>query len=125
MWSGVEWSGADAGGDGVHVDPRTLKSVSAHHVYAAGDCCNAVTARLRTASQAAWTGFYAVRNMKLPIFCFVGGWYRYRRWVDILVIVVGQRQHSARHLHRVRVKLSHCFDRWMIRWCQVHRGADI
>ena len=66
--AGVEWSGST----GIRVHPHTLKSMSARHVAAAGDCCDAVTSRLRTASQAAWTGFHAVRNLKLPSFLLVG-----------------------------------------------------
>jgi len=57
----IKWSDK-----GVHVHPNTLQSVSAPHVFAAGDCCDAVPSRLRTASQAAWTGFHAVRNLCLP-----------------------------------------------------------
>ena len=60
--AGAEWS-RDAG---VLVHPRSLQSVSTRSVYAAGDCCSAVGARQRTASQAAWTGFHAVRNLCLP-----------------------------------------------------------
>jgi len=60
--AGAEWS-RDAG---VLVHPHSLQSVSTRSVYAAGDCCSAVGARQRTASQAAWTGFHAVRNLCLP-----------------------------------------------------------
>lgn len=46
-----------------------LRSVSNPHVYASGDCCLA-TPRHRSASQAAWTGFHAVRNLKFPFLRF-------------------------------------------------------
>lgn len=67
--AGIEYSE----GDGVMVHPRTLQSISAPHVYAAGDCASAVPLRLRTASQAAWTGFHAVRNAALPRILTIGG----------------------------------------------------
>ena len=58
---GITWNA-----QGVQVHPFSLQSISAPHVYAAGDCCDAVPRRLRTASHAAWTGFHAVRNIGLP-----------------------------------------------------------
>jgi pyruvate/2-oxoglutarate dehydrogenase complex dihydrolipoamide dehydrogenase (E3) component len=73
--AGVKWSSK-----GIYVDPHTLQSMSAKHVYAAGDCCQAISPRMRTASQAAWTGFHAIRNMRLldilpRRFLFLGrGW---------------------------------------------------
>ena len=60
--AGIEWDHTT----GIRVHVHSLRSISARHVFAAGDCCNAIPARLRSASQAAWTGFHAVRNLKLP-----------------------------------------------------------
>jgi len=56
--------------DGVVVNPNTLRSVSAPHIYAAGDC--AVGVQPRTSTLAAWTGFHAVRNMIVPWFLRIG-----------------------------------------------------
>lgn len=66
--AGVTWSD----GAGVHVHPHSLRSVSARHVFAAGDCCSAVTGRFRSAGQAAWTGYHAVRNLCLPAALLAG-----------------------------------------------------
>jgi len=53
--------------DGVLVNSY-LRSTSAPHVYASGDCASAVPKRDRRAIHAGWTGFNAVRNAMLPWF---------------------------------------------------------
>lgn len=59
--AGIAWTNV-----GVTVHEQSLRSVSAPHVFASGDCADAVPLRSRTAAQAAWTGFYAIRNGALP-----------------------------------------------------------
>ena len=61
--AGISWT-AD---DGVTVNSY-LRSTSARHVYASGDCASAVPKRDRRAIHAGWTGFNAVRNAMLPWF---------------------------------------------------------
>jgi hypothetical protein len=56
----------------VLVSSSSLQSITARHVYAAGDCSSAVTDRSRTASHAAWSGFHAVRNTAVPWILRVG-----------------------------------------------------
>jgi pyruvate/2-oxoglutarate dehydrogenase complex dihydrolipoamide dehydrogenase (E3) component len=53
---------------GVQVKTSNLQSISAAHVYACGDCCSAVATRPlgRTATHAAWTGYFAAANTRLP-----------------------------------------------------------
>ncbi|KAL7564153.1 hypothetical protein ACA910_021128 [Epithemia clementina (nom. ined.)] len=58
---------------GVTVNPHTLQSTTQRHIFAVGDCSSAVPPRLRTASQAAWTGFHAIRNAFVPWILRVGG----------------------------------------------------
>jgi pyruvate/2-oxoglutarate dehydrogenase complex dihydrolipoamide dehydrogenase (E3) component len=55
---------------GVEVHKASLRSKSAPHVYACGDCCDAV--RNRRAAHAAWTGFHAARNTILPFWLQMG-----------------------------------------------------
>ena len=57
----VAWTKA-----GVTVCGRSLRSTTNDRVYAVGDCSDAVPLRFRTATQAAWTAFHAVRNALLP-----------------------------------------------------------
>lgn len=45
-----------------------LRSKTARHIYAAGDCASAIPSRDRRAIHAGWTGFNAVRNAMLPWF---------------------------------------------------------
>jgi len=45
-----------------------LRSKTARHIYASGDCASAVPYRDRRAIHAGWTGFNAVRNALLPWF---------------------------------------------------------
>ena len=59
--AGIAWT-PDGG---VTVD-RYLRSKTAGHVYAAGDCASAVRPRDRNAIHAGWTGFHAARNALLP-----------------------------------------------------------
>lgn len=53
---------------GVTVKASNLQSISAPHVYACGDCCSAVASNPlgRTATHAAWTGYFAAANACLP-----------------------------------------------------------
>ena len=67
--AGVVWTPEQ----GVTVHPRTLQSTTQGHIFAVGDCSSAVPPRLRTASQAAWTGFHAIRNAVVPWILRVGG----------------------------------------------------
>lgn len=65
----VEWISTSAKNSivgGINVNPKTLQSTSAKHIYASGDCCLQAASSSRTATHAAWTGFHAIRNMKLP-----------------------------------------------------------
>jgi len=59
--AGIAWTDK-----GLTVNPWTLQSTTRKHVFAAGDCADAVQPRFRTAAQAAWTGFHAIRNMIVP-----------------------------------------------------------
>ena len=61
--AGISWTA----NDGVLVNSY-LRSTSAPHVYASGDCASAVPKRDRRAIHAGWTGFNAVRNAMLPWF---------------------------------------------------------
>jgi pyruvate/2-oxoglutarate dehydrogenase complex dihydrolipoamide dehydrogenase (E3) component len=66
-------AGVDVDGQGRIMVRPDLRSISSRHVYAAGDCCSMIRSRHRSASQAAWTGFHAVRNLKVPFFLQLGG----------------------------------------------------
>jgi len=59
--AGVKWTKKD----GVTVR-SDLRSVSAKHVYAAGDCASAVQNRDRRSVHAGWTGYHAVQSALLP-----------------------------------------------------------
>ena len=59
--AGVDWNQ-----QGVTVHPNSLQSTSNSRVYAIGDCAGALPVRARTASQAAWMGFHAIRNIAVP-----------------------------------------------------------
>lgn len=61
--AGVAWTAAS----GVTVDSH-LRSKTARHVLACGDCASAVKSRDRCAIHAGWTGFNAARNALLPWF---------------------------------------------------------
>lgn len=65
--AGVAWSAS-----GVSVEPQSLQSKTNRRVYAVGDCSDAVPLRSRTATQAAWTSFHAVRNALLPKYLWRG-----------------------------------------------------
>jgi pyruvate/2-oxoglutarate dehydrogenase complex dihydrolipoamide dehydrogenase (E3) component len=45
---------------------KNLQSISASRVYACGDCCSAVAPLARCATHAAWTGYYAALQSRLP-----------------------------------------------------------
>lgn len=45
---------------------NNLQSISARHVYACGDCCSAVQPLARCATHAAWTGYYAAMQTRIP-----------------------------------------------------------
>lgn len=64
--AGVTWNPQH----GIEVDKASLRSKTAKHVYACGDCCDAV--KERRAAHAAWTGFHAARNTILPYLLQVG-----------------------------------------------------
>ena len=64
--AGVKWNPEH----GVEVHSSSLRSKSASHVYACGDCCDAV--QDRRAAHAAWTGFHAARNTILPFWLRMG-----------------------------------------------------
>ncbi len=49
-----------------------LRSKSNRRVFACGDCCSAVTGKHRTAIQAAWTGYHAAANTRVPSFLRIG-----------------------------------------------------
>jgi pyruvate/2-oxoglutarate dehydrogenase complex dihydrolipoamide dehydrogenase (E3) component len=66
-------AGVDVDGRGRILVRSDLRSTSNRHVFAAGDCCSAILPRHRSASQAAWTGFHAVRNLKVPPLLRPGG----------------------------------------------------
>ena len=61
--AGIFWT-AD---EGVTVNSY-LRSTSAPHVFASGDCASAIPKRDRRAIHAGWTGFNAVRNSIFPSF---------------------------------------------------------
>lgn len=61
--AGIDWTE----GGGVTVNSY-LRSRSAWHVYACGDCASAVRPGDRRAIHAGWTGFNAARNALLPRF---------------------------------------------------------
>ena len=51
---------------------NNLRSKSNRRVFACGDCCSAVTGKHRTAIQAAWTGYHAAANTRVPSFLRIG-----------------------------------------------------
>jgi pyruvate/2-oxoglutarate dehydrogenase complex dihydrolipoamide dehydrogenase (E3) component len=53
---------------------KNLRSTTAPHVFACGDCCSAVASKptSRTATQGAWTGYHAATNAKVPAILRVG-----------------------------------------------------
>ena len=51
---------------------NNLRSRSNPRVYACGDCCSAVKGNHRTAIQAAWTGYHAAANTKIPSLLRIG-----------------------------------------------------
>ncbi len=53
---------------GLLVNPKTLQSISAPHVFACGDCASTVASKplTRTAAHGAWTGYHAASNALLP-----------------------------------------------------------
>jgi Pyridine nucleotide-disulphide oxidoreductase len=59
--AGIQWSDR-----GVVVISNTLQSMSQPHIYAVGDCADAIPQRSRCGAQASWTGFHAVRNAVVP-----------------------------------------------------------
>lgn len=60
-------TGATFATPGAGVDVNTyLRSLSASHVYACGDCASAVPHRDRRAAHAGWTGFHAAKNALMP-----------------------------------------------------------
>lgn len=66
----IEWNTSH----GVLVHHSTLRSVTASHVFACGDCASAVAMKptSRTATHAGWTGYYAALNALLPRFLTFG-----------------------------------------------------
>jgi pyruvate/2-oxoglutarate dehydrogenase complex dihydrolipoamide dehydrogenase (E3) component len=58
---------------GVLVNP-SLRSISAPHVFACGDCSSAACSnpQSRTATHAAWTGYHAAANTKVPLLLRLG-----------------------------------------------------
>lgn len=65
---GLEVAGASTDESGVIVD-KHLRSVSARHIFAAGDCISGnARSNSRYAHHAGWQGFQAVRNALLPWF---------------------------------------------------------
>lgn len=65
--AGIAWTSK-----GVSVFPGSLRSTTNPRVYAVGDCSDAVPARFRTSTLAAWTAFHAVRNAILPRMLWFG-----------------------------------------------------
>ncbi|GAX25758.1 hypothetical protein FisN_8Hh342 [Fistulifera solaris] len=65
--AGVQWNE-----NGVRIRPSTLQSISASHIFAAGDCADLMDKRSRSSAHAAWTGFHAVRNMYVPWWLRIG-----------------------------------------------------
>jgi pyruvate/2-oxoglutarate dehydrogenase complex dihydrolipoamide dehydrogenase (E3) component len=59
--AGVQWTHSD----GIMVNSR-LQSISAKHVFAAGDCASAIPKRDRTAAHAGWTGYHCVQSALFP-----------------------------------------------------------
>jgi pyruvate/2-oxoglutarate dehydrogenase complex dihydrolipoamide dehydrogenase (E3) component len=59
--AGVQWTHSD----GVMVNSR-LQSISAKHVFAAGDCASAIPNRDRTAAHAGWSGYHCVQSALFP-----------------------------------------------------------
>jgi pyruvate/2-oxoglutarate dehydrogenase complex dihydrolipoamide dehydrogenase (E3) component len=49
-----------------------LRSKSNRMVFASGDCCSLVAGKHRTAIQAAWTGYHAAANTRVPSFLRIG-----------------------------------------------------
>lgn len=49
-----------------------LQSKTNRRVFACGDCCSVVTGNHRTATQAAWTGYHAAANTKVPYLLRIG-----------------------------------------------------
>ncbi|KAL3903678.1 MAG: hypothetical protein SGILL_010355, partial [Bacillariaceae sp.] len=60
--------------NGILVNPSSLQSISAPHVFACGDCSSAINQypTTRTATHAAWTGYHAASNAILPRFLTYG-----------------------------------------------------
>lgn len=68
----------DAGGiawdskRGVEVHPSSLQSRTNARVFACGDCCSSIQGKDRKAAHAAWTGYFAIRNLSLPKILWIG-----------------------------------------------------
>jgi len=63
----LENAGIKFSRQGVEVD-KNLRSISAKHVFAVGDCASVIKGGDRRASHAAWTGYHAVQSAFLPRF---------------------------------------------------------
>ncbi len=57
---------------GVLVSDKNLQSISAPNVYACGDCCSAMRPLARSATHAAWMGYHAAIQTRLPRFLTLG-----------------------------------------------------
>jgi hypothetical protein len=68
--AGVKWNETT----GVTVKTSNLQSISASHIYACGDCCSSVASipLTRTATHAAWTGYFSAANACLPRVVTIG-----------------------------------------------------
>lgn len=100
----VKWNDAT----GIQVKPSNLQSVSAKQVFASGDCCSAVAGHpaSRTATHAAWTGYFAAINTKLPSILTMGS----KSFHDVVPRVV----YTDPELASIGMSLEECISKYGI-----------